>query len=48
MADLRISSQPLPGVYVLDCPYFPDHRGDFTKPFHFDALSQQGIVFTPS
>lgn len=48
MADLRISSQPLPGVYVLECPYFPDHRGDFTKLFHIDALRQQGIAFTPA
>ena len=48
MADLRVRSQPLPGVYVLDCPYFPDHRGDFTKLFHIDALSKQGIAFTPA
>ena len=48
MADLRVRSQPLPGVYVLDCPYFPDQRGDFTKLFHIDALSKQGIAFTPA
>jgi len=48
MADLRIRSQPLPGVYVLDYPYFTDHRGDFTKLFHIDALSKQGIAFTPA
>lgn len=48
MADLSVRSQPLPGVFVLDCPYFPDHRGDFTKLFHTDALLAQGIAFTPA
>ena len=48
MADLRICSQPLPGVFLLDCPYFPDHRGDFTKLFHADALLAQGIAFAPA
>lgn len=48
MADLSVRSQPLPGVYVLDCPYFPDQRGDFTKLFHIDALCKQGIAFTPA
>jgi dTDP-4-dehydrorhamnose 3,5-epimerase len=48
MADLSVRSQPLPGVYVLDCPHFPDQRGDFTKLFHIDALSKQGIAFTPA
>ena len=48
MADLRVRSQPLPGVFLLDCPYFPDHRGDFTKLFHADALLAHGIAFTPA
>lgn len=48
MADLLIRTQPLPGVFVLDCPHFPDHRGDFTKLFHADALLAQGIAFTPA
>lgn len=48
MADLRVRSQPLPGVYVLDCPYFPDQRGDFTKLFHAEALHANGIAFTPA
>ena len=48
MADLSVLSQPLPGVFLLDCPYFPDHRGDFTKLFHADALLAQGITFTPA
>ena len=47
MADLLIRDQPLPGVFVLDCPHFPDHRGDFTKLFHAEALLAQGIAFTP-
>jgi dTDP-4-dehydrorhamnose 3,5-epimerase len=48
MAELTIRDQPLPGVFVLDCPYFPDHRGDFTKLFHADALLDQDIAFTPA
>jgi dTDP-4-dehydrorhamnose 3,5-epimerase len=48
MADLLISTQPLPEVFVLDCPHFPDHRGDFTKLFHAEALLAQGIAFTPA
>ena len=48
MADLLIRDQPLPGVFVLDCPHFPDHRGDFTKLFHAEALLAQGIAFRPA
>ena len=48
MADLSVISEPLPGVFVLDCPHFPDHRGDFTKLFHSDALLAQGIDFKPA
>jgi dTDP-4-dehydrorhamnose 3,5-epimerase len=48
MADLSIRNQPLPEVFVLDCPYLPDHRGDFTKLFHAEALLAQGIAFTPA
>ena len=48
MVDLLIRDQPLPGVSVLDCPYFHDHRGDFTKLFHAEALLAQGIAFTPA
>jgi dTDP-4-dehydrorhamnose 3,5-epimerase len=48
MADLAVLDQPLPGLFVLDCPYFPDHRGDFTKLFHTDALRAQGIHFSPA
>lgn len=48
MVDLLVRTQPLPGVFVLDCPHFPDHRGDFTKLFHADSLLAQGIAFTPA
>lgn len=48
MADFHVRSQPMPGVYVLDCPYFPDRRGDFTKLFHIDDLSKEDIAFTPA
>jgi dTDP-4-dehydrorhamnose 3,5-epimerase len=48
MIDLSVRNEPLPGVFVLDCPHFPDHRGDFSKLFHFDALLAQGIDFKPA
>ena len=48
MAEPIILSEPLPDVYLLDCPYFPDQRGDFIKLFHSDALLSQGISFTPA
>jgi dTDP-4-dehydrorhamnose 3,5-epimerase len=35
-------------VFVLDCPHFADHRGDFTKLFHKEALLTQGIAFSPA
>ena len=35
-------------MFVLDCPHFPDPRGDFTKLFHAEALLAQGIAFTPA
>lgn len=47
MSELLIREHPLPGVFVLDCPHFPDHRGDFTKLLHVEALLAQGISFTP-
>ena len=48
MADLRVCSEPLPNVFVLECPHFPDHRGDFTKLFHASALLAHGMDFTPA
>jgi dTDP-4-dehydrorhamnose 3,5-epimerase len=48
MIEMHISEQPLPRVFVMDCPHFPDCRGDFTKLFHVDALRKQGIAFTPA
>lgn len=48
MADLKVSSQPLPGVYLLECSHYPDKRGDFTKLYHTDALQAQEIFFTPA
>ena len=45
MAELRIIEQPLPGLFLLNCPYFPDQSGDFTKLFHSEALHSQGISF---
>jgi len=48
MAELKIIDQPLPGVYAIECPHYPDSRGEFTKLFHSDALLEQGIEFTPA
>ena len=35
-------------MFLLDCPYFPDERGDFTKFFHSEVLLSQEISFTPA
>ena len=48
MAELHILDQPLPRLFLLDCPYFPDMRGDFTKLFHAEALTSYGIHFQPA
>jgi dTDP-4-dehydrorhamnose 3,5-epimerase len=48
VAELAIIVLPLPGVALLQCPHFTDHRGDFTKLFHSDALSSLGLPFTPA
>jgi dTDP-4-dehydrorhamnose 3,5-epimerase len=47
MPEPSILSEPLPDVFLLDCPYFPDQRGDFIKLFHSGELLSQGIFFTP-
>lgn len=46
MAEFKIIDQPLPGVTLLQCPHSSDHRGDFTKLFHADALNSLGLPFT--
>ena len=48
MTKIFIVDQPLPGVFVLDCPFFSDQRGDFTKLFHSESLLSEGISFTPA
>jgi dTDP-4-dehydrorhamnose 3,5-epimerase len=48
VAELAIIEQPLPGVALLQCPRYADHRGDFTKLFHADALRSLGLPFTPA
>ena len=47
MNQLKILDQPLPGVFLLDCPYSADQRGRFIKLFHSEALLSQGIYFKP-
>lgn len=48
MAELHILDEPLPRVFLLDCPYFPDERGDFVKFYHTKALVSNGISFQPA
>ena len=48
VSELRIRSYPLPGPFVLECSHYPDHRRDFIKLFHADALQAQGIDFKPA
>ena len=48
MNNLVIVQEPLPNVFVLNCPHSFDYRGDFTKLFHADHLLSQGINFVPA
>jgi dTDP-4-dehydrorhamnose 3,5-epimerase len=48
MSELSIIDQLLPGVTLLQCPHYTDHRGDFTKLFHADSLSCLGLPFIPA
>ena len=43
MARIQVVNYLLPGVAVLDCPFFPDARGSFTKLYHQHALAEQGF-----
>ena len=45
MADFTIIDQPLPGVKLLECPHYIDHRGEFTKLFNNDIFSGLDIPF---
>lgn len=45
MAELAIIEHLLPGFTLLQCPHYTDHRGDFTKLLHADALSSLGLPF---
>jgi dTDP-4-dehydrorhamnose 3,5-epimerase len=47
MTSFIVSDEPFPGVFVLDCSVFNDHRGDFTKFFHYPTLARHGIDFNP-
>lgn len=48
MFELRVREQPLPNVYLLDCPHYTDTRGSFTKIFHEEALKKLGLCFKPA
>ena len=43
MPNLKITGQPLPGVYLLNCPAIVDNRGAFTKVFHQKSFDDQEI-----
>jgi len=43
--EFTIIDHLLPGVRVLQCPQYIDHRGDFTKIFHLEAFSRLDIPF---
>lgn len=48
MSDFVIINQPQPGLYLLECPRYLDHRGDFAKIFHREALNDFGLEFAPA
>jgi dTDP-4-dehydrorhamnose 3,5-epimerase len=48
VSEFTIIDQPLPGVILLQCPYYSDHRGDFIKLFHCGAMSSLGLPFIPA
>lgn len=48
MADLEIRDELLPGVFLLDCSYYQDLRGSFTKFFHSESFIREGIDFVPA
>ena len=45
MVNTLISGEPLPRLFVIKCPYYCDHRGDFVKFFHLESLHEHGIFF---
>lgn len=45
---MTVLEKLLPDVFLLQLPFFKDHRGDFTKLFHYDIFMAQGINFTPA
>ncbi|WP_413404211.1 MULTISPECIES: dTDP-4-dehydrorhamnose 3,5-epimerase family protein [unclassified Synechococcus] len=48
MSKITVLEKLLPDVFLLQLPCFKDHRGDFIKLFHYDALMDQGINFKPA
>ena len=43
---MKVVSEPLPGIKVLEPFMSKDHRGEFVKPFHEKQLQAVGIEFT--
>lgn len=44
---IKIESEPLPGVYVLENFLFKDLRGSFNKIYNEDAFKNIGLKFNP-
>jgi dTDP-4-dehydrorhamnose 3,5-epimerase len=45
MMSVKIHSSNIPAVKIIDQFNSMDHRGAFTKTFHWDSLMEQGIQF---
>jgi dTDP-4-dehydrorhamnose 3,5-epimerase len=45
MMSVKIHSSKIPAVKIIDQFNSMDHRGGFTKTFHWDSLIEQGIQF---
>ena len=47
MSEITIVEKLLPGVTLLECPKYEDHRGIFIKLFHSDTMESLGLTFHP-
>lgn len=48
MGIIQVRDHLLPGVSLIDCPFYPDKRGSLTKIYHSASLDQYGLHFTPA
>ena len=47
MNTFSIADESLKGVYLIECPYYGDERGNFIKRYHSDLFNSLGLSFTP-